>query len=77
MTQARAEQFSVVKNTWDTILFSMASNQRAVAIFKQIPPVNPTITAALAATAVALNEARRQGLIIDNELNSSYTTELP
>ncbi len=77
MTQARAEQFSVVKNSWDTILFSMATNQRAVAIFKQVPPNNATVDAAIAAITVALNEARRQALIVDDELNSAYTTELP
>ena len=77
MTQARAEQFSISKNNWETILFAIASNQRSVAFFKQVPPDNPTIDTALDAIADALNEARSQGLIISNELNTSYEAELP
>lgn len=77
MTQARAEQFSIAKDGWTAVLASMASNSRAATIFKQVPPNNPTIDTALVAIVVALNEARRQALIVDDELNSSYTTELP
>ena len=77
MTQAKTEQFSISKNNWETILFAIASNQRAVAFFKQVPPDNVTINTALAAMADALNETRRQGLIISDELNDSYEAEIP
>ena len=77
MTQSRAEQFSILKALWDAVLASVASNSRAVAVFKQVPPDNPTIDTAIIAMTVALNEARRQAIIVDNEINSSYTIELP